>query len=46
MAVAEKVSALDAEAFIQERAQRGNVQQARKLLRRAPDVPAAPGDEL
>lgn len=45
MAVAEKVSALDAEVFIQERAQRGNIREARKLLRRAPDVPAEPGDE-
>ena len=45
MAVAEKVSALDAEAFILERARRGDVASARALLRRAPDTPPAPGDE-
>ncbi len=45
MAVAEKVSALDAEAFIQQRASRGNVREARRLLRRAPDAPPAAGDE-
>lgn len=45
MAVAEKVSALDAEAFLQERAARADVDRARALLRRAPDVAPAEGDD-
>ena len=45
MAVAEKVSAFDTEAFFEQRAERGNVERARRLLRRAPDAPVFPGDE-
>ncbi len=44
-AVAEKMSALLTVDYLEARAQRGSRTHLRAVLRRVPDVPAAPGDE-
>ncbi len=44
-AVAEKVSALDTEEYIQKRAQRGSREKFVRAMSRVPDVKAAVGDE-
>jgi hypothetical protein len=47
VAVAEKLSALRTEEYFRERGQRGNVDRAKRLLKRAGrGKPPAPGDEL
>src|SRR5215469_5852349 len=47
VAVAEKLSALRTEEYFRERGQRGNVDKAKRLLKRAGRrKPPAPGDEL
>ena len=47
VAVAEKLSALRTEDYFRERAERGNVAKARRLLNRAgKGRPSIPGDEL
>jgi hypothetical protein len=47
VAVAEKLSALRTEEYFRERGQRGNVEKAKRLLKRAGrGKPPAPGDEL
>ena len=47
VAVAEKLSALRTEQYFRERGQRGNVEKAKRLLRRAGrGRPPVPGDEL
>ena len=46
MAVAEKVSAMDAEAFFEERRQRGDPARARLVLKRVRKAQPLPGDEL
>ena len=45
IAVAEKVSALLAEEYLEERAQRANPPTVDRILARVPDVPPIPGDE-
>ena len=44
LAVAEKVSALEATSFFRERAVRGNLDALRAILDRVPDAPPMPGD--
>ena len=47
MAVAEKLSALRTEEYFRERGQRGKVEKAKRLLKRAGrGKPPTPGDEL
>jgi hypothetical protein len=46
MAVAEKVSAYKTEAFFKERAAKGNIDKAKKLLSRAKKEPPLMGDEI
>ena len=47
MAVAEKLSALRTEDYFRERAQRGDVAKAKRILKRlGRGNPAVPGDEL
>lgn len=47
VAVAEKLSALRTEEYFRERAERGNIGKAKRLLKRAGrGRPPAPGDEL
>jgi hypothetical protein len=47
VAVAEKLSALRTEEYFRERAQRGNVRNAKRILKRAGrDNAPVPGDEL
>lgn len=46
MAIAEKVSALKTEAYFRERAGRADASRAREILKKVPDVPPVPGDEL
>jgi hypothetical protein len=46
LAIAEKLSALDAEELIAKRAARADAQAYRAILDRVPDVPPAAGDEL
>lgn len=46
LAVAEKVSALEAVEFFRERAARGNVDALRRILDAAPDTAPEQGDEL
>lgn len=47
VAVAEKLSALRTEDYFRERAERGNVAKAKRLLKRAGrGNPAVPGDEV
>jgi hypothetical protein len=47
VAVAEKLSALRTEEYFHERAQRGNVRNAKRILKRAGrGNPPVPGDEL
>lgn len=47
VAVAEKLSALRTEEYFQERARRGNVRNAKRILKSAGrGNPAVPGDEL
>ena len=46
LAVAEKVSALEAANFFRERDVRGNLQEALAILDRVPDMPPMPGDEM
>ena len=47
VAVAEKLSALRTEDYFRERGRRGNVEKAKRLLKRAGrEKPAMPGDEL
>lgn len=45
-AVAEKISALSTEQILVQRAARGSVIQARKILRKVPSRKPDPGDEL
>ena len=45
-ALAEKISALLTEEYLEERAARGSRQKFLKALRKAPDRPPLPGDEL
>lgn len=46
LAVAEKVSALEAASFFRDRAARGSVKCALAVLDKVPDVPCVPGDEM
>lgn len=46
LAVAEKVSALEATGFFRERAERGNLNALRAILDKVPDAPPVPGDDL
>lgn len=46
MAIAEKVSALETEAFFRERADRANVDRAKGVLKKVRDVAPTTGDEL
>ena len=45
-AVAEKLSALMTEEYLEERARRASEQKFRAVLAKSPDVPPMPGDEL
>lgn len=45
-ALAEKVSALDTLAYLEERGARGSREEFEKALRRVPSVDPVPGDEL
>ena len=45
-AVAEKISALDTETLLLERAKRGSKKLFSRILAKVPDVPPLPGDEL
>lgn len=45
-AVAEKISALMTETYLKERAERGSRRDFEDIMRRVPDVPPAPEDEL
>lgn len=45
-AVAEKISALSAEEYLQQRGQRGNRKKFERVLRKVKDVPAAKDDEV
>ena len=45
-ALAEKLSALDAERYLRERAERGRKVDIDAILAKVPDVPPQPGDEL
>lgn len=45
-AVAEKLSALLTEEYLEERARRGSIDSAKQALARSPAVPPMPGDEL
>ena len=45
-AVAEKLSALDTEEYLQQRAKRASRQRFQEVLRKVPDVLPVPGDEL
>ncbi|MBN8442744.1 MAG: toxin-antitoxin system HicB family antitoxin [Thauera sp.] len=45
MAVAEKVSALNTEAFFKERAARGTAERFLEIMKKVPDNPPQPGDE-
>lgn len=45
-ALAEKISALDTVSYLEERAERGSVEAFREILRKVPDAPPVPGDEL
>ena len=45
-AVAEKLSALETESFLEERARRGSVERYRAVLAKVPNRPPDPGDEL
>lgn len=45
MAVAEKVSALNTEAFFKERAERGSVTRFMEIMDKVPDIPPLHGDE-
>lgn len=46
MAIAEKVSALKTEAYFRERAGRADTSRAKEILKKVPDVPPMPGDEM
>ncbi|HHW63179.1 MAG TPA: toxin-antitoxin system HicB family antitoxin [Rhodocyclaceae bacterium] len=46
MAVAEKVSALNTEAFFKERAARGSTERFLEVMNKVPDHPPQRGDEL
>jgi len=46
LAVAEKVSALEAASFFRERAERGNLDSLRAILDKVPDAPPMPGHDL
>jgi hypothetical protein len=45
-AVAEKLSALETESFLEERARRGSVERYRAVLAKVPNRTPDPGDEL
>ena len=45
-AVAEKLSALDTEEYLQQRAKRASRERFQEVLRKVPDVLPVPGDEL
>ena len=45
-AVAEKAAALLTETYLEERGRRADPRLVDRILRRVPDVPAVPGDEL
>ena len=45
-ALAEKISALDTVAYLEERAARGSLEAFLEILSRAPSGPPVPGDEL
>lgn len=46
MAVAEKVSALNTEAFFKERAARGNLGRFMQIMNQVPDIPPRDEDRL